>query len=509
MLSGGERSYHIVWGPMIVIDELREAWRSESSEHRLVLTTLFAIAIALRLMYLTQPMRYDEAVTYMYFVRLPWSDALSTYTYPNNHLFHTFLAKGAVTVFGNHPWALRLPAFLAGIAVIPAAYVVARGIYGSRAAILAVAVLAPSGVLILFSTNARGYMLMALAFLVLVAIAMRILRAGSSALWTQFAVVGALGLWTIPSMLYPFGAVCLWLALSFLVDGNRNALRQLAVAVAVAAGLTALLYWPVISKEGLAAVTRNRFVLPAPWFQFLGDLGTTVGQALRSWGLGLAPGVSLTLLALAFYALSRHVALSSFRVGLPLAVFVWCAWLLTVSHRAPFPRTWIWVLPVAAALAGAGFVAFLERWPRLQDLAARRIEAIAVGFTLFASASLVLSFAVLLTRDTGTYREAEDAAAVFKRVLRPGDRILAAIPTNGPLDYYLDRAGIDRRHLAQDERTANRVFAVVDQGEGQTLNQVAAYSAVRDTSVWEGPADVVTLAQSAIVVFQRKHAASK
>lgn len=494
---------------MIVIDELREAWRSESSEHRLVLTTIFAIAIALRLMYIAQPMRYDESVTYMYFVRLPWSDALATYTYPNNHLFHTFLAKAAVTLFGNHPWALRIPSFLAGVAVVPVSYVVTRELYGPRAALVASALLSTSAVLIVFSTNARGYMLMVLAFLLLVLVAIHLLRGGPRALWTHFAVIAALGLWTIPSMLYPFGAVCVWMALTFLVDGRRADLRQLGIAVVVTAGLAALLYWPVAANDGIAAVTRNRFVLPSPWFQFLGELPRTIREALRSWSLGLPPIVSVGAAWLAIVALRRHSAITPFRVGLPLAIFTWSSWLLVVNHRAPFARTWLWVLPIVAALAGAGTIVALEGWPRLKALAERRIPAIAIAITLVTSVSVVTSFSVLLTRDTGTYREAEDAAAVFKRVLRPGDRILAAIPTNGPLDYYLNRMGVDRRHLTQDERTAGRIFAVVDQGEGQSLNEVVAYSVVRDTSAWAEPSGVVELDHSAIVVFQRKRAASK
>jgi 4-amino-4-deoxy-L-arabinose transferase-like glycosyltransferase len=494
---------------MIVLDELREAWRSESNEHRLVLTTIFSIAIALRVMYIAQPMRYDEAVTYMYFVRLPWSDALSTYTYPNNHIFHTALAKAAVTAFGNHPWAIRIPAFLAGILVLPAAYVVVRELYGARAALLASALLSTSAVLIMFSTNARGYMLMVLGFLLLVLVSIHLLRGGPRMLWTQFAVIAALGLWTIPSMLYPFAAVCLWLALSFLVDGKRAELRQLWIAIAVTAGLTALLYWPVAANDGIAAVTRNRFVLPSPWFLFLAELPKTIGEAVRSWGLGLPPVVALALVWPAFAALRRHGSLTPFRVGLPVAMFASSCWILVVNHRAPFARTWIWVFPVVAALIGAGIVVLLERWPRLRPVAERRVPAIAITLTLITSVSVVSSFSVLLTRDTGTYREAEDAAAVFKRVLRPGDRILAAIPTNGPLDYYLNRAGIDRRHLSQDERSASRIFAVVDQGEGQTLSDVVMYSVVRDTSVWAEPSGVVELDHSAIIVFQRKNAAPK
>ena len=113
---------------MVLIDELREAWGSESRDHRVAWLCILVIALDIRLLYLRQPMRYDEAITYMYFVRESWPDALSLYTYPNNHLFHTALAKACIAVFGNSPWVLRLPAFLAGTLIVPATYAVARAI---------------------------------------------------------------------------------------------------------------------------------------------------------------------------------------------------------------------------------------------------------------------------------------------------------------------------------------------------------------------------------------------
>lgn len=489
---------------MIVLEELRDAWKSEPADHRLALTVIIALGIGLRFMYLAQPMRYDEAVTYMYFVRLPWADALSTYTYPNNHLFHTFLAKLAVSAFGNEPWALRIPALLAGIAIIPASYAVARQLYGARAAMIAVALVSTSGVLVMFSTNARGYTLMTLAFLLLVLVAVRLLRAPSKDLWTQLVIIGALGLWTLPSMLYPFGAVMLWMALSFLTDGKRAELRQLVSAGVVTVGLTALLYWPVASREGLAAITRNRFVAPSPWFDFLHELPGTLGNALQSWSLGLPPVVSLLFAIPALVALRKHATLSTVRVGLPLAAFTWSAWLLVVNHRAPFGRTWIWALPLVAALAGAGLVFLLERSTRFRGIAERRVPLVAGTVALLATASVVTSFAVLLTRDTGTYREAADAAAALKQAVGPQDRVLALIPTNGPLDYYLHKEGVPREVMSRPEQNAARVFAVVDQGEGQTLANVVRYSVVRDTSVWAPPVALATLQQSAIIVFQRK-----
>ena len=62
------------------------------------------------------PLRYDEATTYNNFVSKPLYVALANYATPNNHLLHTFLAKVSVGLAGNEPWAIRLPALLAGIA---------------------------------------------------------------------------------------------------------------------------------------------------------------------------------------------------------------------------------------------------------------------------------------------------------------------------------------------------------------------------------------------------------
>ena len=462
------------------------------------------IAVVLRLRYLAQPMRYDEAVTYMYFVRRPWSDALSLYLYPNNHLLHTLLAKASVSAFGNSPWTLRLPAFFAGALVVPATYAVARAIYGARAALFAAAIVAASGVLVLYSTNARGYSLIVLAFLLLALVAIRLWNAAAPSLWITFAIIAAAGMWAVPVMLYPLGAVALWIALTFLIEERRPELRRLVIALGVAGGLTLLAYAPVISREGIAAITRNKFVASSNWFEFFEQLPSSIGDALVSWGLGIPPLVSLALLAFAVVALRRHAKLSRLPVGLALAAYVWSSWLLVVNHRAPFPRVWLWLFPLVAMLAAAGVVAMLERRPRTARFLELRAPAIAVAFAVGAATSVVLSRAVLLTRDTGTFRDAEQASLLLSRTLRSGDLLLAPIPANAPLAYYLARLGVDSTHLTLDERLARRVIVVLDGAEPQPLDRIIEQSEVRDSTRFAGPQVLARLPYSTLLMFQRK-----
>jgi len=494
---------------VFLLDELREAWHAESRGHRIALVIILIVAVDLRLLYIAQPMRYDESVTWVYFARYPWHDALSLYTYPNNHLFHTALVKAFATMLGPSPWVLRLPAFLAGVLAVPATYVMTRALYGARAALLATALVASSGILVLYSTNARGYSLIVLAFLLLAIIGRRLIDGAPTSQWLSFAVVAALGLWTVPVMLYPLGAVCGWIALSLLTSGRARELRFMFIALAITALLTMLAYSPVVAREGIASITRNKFVTPTGWMQFFREMRETSWDALASWSLGVPPALSVPIAACAVAALVKHSVVSRSKVGLPLAVFVWCAWLLVVKHRAPFARVWIWLVPLVAALAGAGLVAALESSSRIRRYTETRLPAIAVGLSLLWAMSVGMSYAVLLDRDTGTYREAEDAAVALKPILRPGDRVLAFMPTNGPLAYYFDRLGIPQTYLALDESKAKRLFLIADRAEGQSLQALAAHTMAGDSARFLPPMIVSEFPASTIALIIPRNAPAR
>jgi len=264
---------------------------------RLALAGLTFFAAALRIPLLSQPMRYDEAVTYLEYSSRPFYVALSFYNTPNNHVFHTLLVRLAYLVLGNHPWALRLPVLLAGLFLVPASYAAARSLYHAgldhnSGALLAAALVASSSMLIEYSTNARGYEIVCLLFMTMIPVGAYALRCSNWAAWLLLAVVSALGFYTIPIMLYPFGGLVVWLLLSIAggdarqedaqqdaeqqdaqggarvvarydARGNvqsaaRSALTGLAVAIVLTMLLAGELYSPVLAVSGPKALFANK-----------------------------------------------------------------------------------------------------------------------------------------------------------------------------------------------------------------------------------------------------------
>ena len=117
----------------------------------------------LRLADLTRDLGHDEVYTKQVFASVSYEKITPSYSVPNNHILHTLLVRLAVQVFGLAEWSLRLPALLAGLAVLPLVYTIGRCTLGSPAAASLVAwIFALSPVHIHYWHSARGYSLLVL-----------------------------------------------------------------------------------------------------------------------------------------------------------------------------------------------------------------------------------------------------------------------------------------------------------------------------------------------------------
>ncbi|MDD5669314.1 MAG: glycosyltransferase family 39 protein, partial [Candidatus Omnitrophica bacterium] len=129
------------------------------------LVTLIIIGVLSRLCFLGQPVRYDEAYSFLGYAVQPLKVGLSLYDLPNNHLLNTLLMHVSYLLFGGSPWVIRLPAFIGGILMIPATYLLVREIYDSDTAFVTAAFVTSSSVLIEYSVLGRGYTFLIVFFL--------------------------------------------------------------------------------------------------------------------------------------------------------------------------------------------------------------------------------------------------------------------------------------------------------------------------------------------------------
>ena len=99
----------------------------------------------------------DEVLTLVHYARLPVAQILTSFPDQNQHMLYSLLAHGSMRIFGEQPWALRLPAVIFGAGSIWALFLLGRRLFGETEALLACALMTVSYHRIWFSQDARGY----------------------------------------------------------------------------------------------------------------------------------------------------------------------------------------------------------------------------------------------------------------------------------------------------------------------------------------------------------------
>ena len=155
-----------------------------------------------------------------------------------------------------------------------------------------------------------------------------------------------------------------------------------------------------------------------------------------------------------------------------------------LNGRIPYVRVWLYLLPLVLIATGGG-LAHLWRWlahaaPALQRPAiGRTVLVVALVVIAVAGASGTIRSRVVWTADdTGTFPEARAAANVLLAAARPGDRVVATAPTDLPLEYYLAPAGRGLALLRANPDSAQRIWVVVNEAEGQDVNALLRHAEI-------------------------------
>jgi len=444
----------------------------------LLLLSITVLAALNRLPYLWRPMGHDEAYTYIAFASRGLRIAITDYHLPNNHVFHTVLVSIATWLFGDSPAVVRLPVFIAGILIVPAIYILAKSFYSREIGLVSAAILASAPVLIDYSTNARGYMLLALFTVLLFTCGAYVVKNRNEVAWALLVLFASLGIYTNPTMIYPIAVLFAWLLLEGIfgyADFSYGArfYRYLVFAMASIVFVSVLLYMPLVLYSGLDSLIGNNFIAPLRWSDFMQSVPVRIRNTWDEWNRDLPGAVSW--IGMTGLAISIALSLNKIRqVALLFAASIsGIGTILILQRVAPWPRVWLFLFPLVVMWIAAGLLGFLH-------FVTQKLTADARTFRLLSGLLIVLPLLAGGIRsytyfDTKAFSpgELEKAAIYLSETLKPGDVVVVISPDTVILDYYLRRRGIDRSFLElNDSRQFRMAMVLVNTGYGQNLEQV-------------------------------------
>ena len=386
---------------------------------------------------LDAPLRVNESKNILLYAAQPLAAIASTYDDTNNHVLHTLLVGLVHRVGGG--WsrvALRMPAFLSFCLLLPTLWWFVRREYGSKAAVFATALVGSSPFFVSFAANARGYTLMLLLFVVALLCCQALLRTPDrKSLWAVWAAAIALGLYTIPLMVFPMATTIAWAWLAMRKCGGAAVGSFAARTVAwagVALAVASALYLPVLSAGGLGPA-RTLATISRRFDGQLPDLVLHPATLWSQWHWATPVWASGLLLAFVVAGLTAHGRSCGRRGTLLLATGL-ALGLLLARPLLLEARMAIWVLLPLMVAAGVGIAAVMEgaclrvrtRWPEvLTGRRQRALECVALALVLALSSWWSTRTDVLTTSPEGPGAWASPALASMAlsvaNQMKPGD----------------------------------------------------------------------------------------
>jgi 4-amino-4-deoxy-L-arabinose transferase-like glycosyltransferase len=480
----------------------RPLWTSHAPAHDeptpwLLLAALTALALVLRAIGVNSGLWYDEIKTLLDSVHSPLLRIVTVFPGDNQHTLFSVLAHISISLFGDHPWSLRLPSVLLGAATIPVLYVFAREFVGRIEALLASLLLGVAYHHIWFSQSARGYA--TLAFLTLLAswLLMRGLRRGRASDFVWYGVVAALGVYTHVTMVFlvaSHAVLCvLPLGLPGLDAERRRRWRLPMLGIALAVVFTLILYSPVLFEVQSAVGKKSdpMKTATAKW---------ALVELLRGMQIGLGSAVAvLAGAALFLIGVWSYFKQSKFVLGMFVLPGVLTVVAPVVLHRPVRPRFVVFLAGFAVLIVVRGALEVGRMLERRRGAPAATTSRLGVAFVLVLVA---LSLASLPFNYRYPKQDFEGALQFVRSHRVEGEPVLTAGPATYPYRAYFHQPwqGITTVADLQSARSQGRRVWVVYTLAGYirndapdlmaTLNQECAVQGVFRGTVGDGDVTV-------------------
>lgn len=413
-----------------MVQRAAEAARSRSRTFWIVagLTLLGAV---LRFATLgAQSYHHDEIVTASRVLRVGFGHAMNAVGFSESAppLYYA-LAWIWTQLFGTGEWGLRSLSAVAGVALIPVAYLIGAELRGRRTGLMAAALVAVNPMLVWYSQEARAYALLVLFCSISLLYCIRARRHGGRRNFVLWGVASALALCTHYFAVFTLvaeAAVLLW-------RRRREALPGFAIVGLAAAALAPLAYHQMSQAhaEWIGNFPLGHRLWEAASTFLIGETGDIIGRAERPELAAVPLALALAAFVLLAFRADREtrravaipLGVGLVALGIPIAVA-----LLSASKDFVFSRNLIPALvPLLIALAVA-----------LTMPQARRIG------TALGGALLAYSVAFLLVVNASPNLQRPDWNGIAERVGEPEAPRATVTWTLGEasLRYYLSTDAI-------------------------------------------------------------------
>jgi 4-amino-4-deoxy-L-arabinose transferase-like glycosyltransferase len=365
----------------------------------LLLSSLSVLAFGLRLWQLNTDLWFDELLTLLNYVRMPFGFIIARLPDQNNHIVFSLLSHASVQLFGESAWAVRLPSVIFGVLSLWALFLLGRRVLNTREALLACALATVSYHHIWFSQNARGYMGLLFFSILATWIWVEARNRNDWRWWAAYVLAVALGMWTHLTMVFVIGAH----ALVYLIALTKSLIGRSAVD-------TRTWLQPVIAFLLAATVTLQLYALALPEFLSVGlhevslesewtNPWWVVTETLRNLRIGFS-GVFVVLagtlmVGLGWWGIWRRDWQSGSLMVLPPAIAG--ATMLALGHNL-WPRFFFFAMGFALLIAIHGAMLLprlitrnLESWPAAEKVGQK------AGFAL--TSLLLVASAVTVPRN--------------------------------------------------------------------------------------------------------------
>jgi hypothetical protein len=177
----------------------------------------------------------------------------------------------------------------------------------------------------------------------------------------------SLGFYTLPTMLYPFGALCVWLFL-FLIFSQfssnyrnpANFLKYLVLSGLAVSGFSLLLYSPIFINSGTDVLFKNVFVLPLPKNDFYPTLLSRFSDHYHAFTDNVPKPIWILLFLGILISIIAHQKISQIRIPLQAAFLLWLPPVILYQRPNLWTRTQIYLWVPVILWGSAGMIATLD-----------------------------------------------------------------------------------------------------------------------------------------------------